>query len=112
MTPVLESVLSKVTDAGGEAASGPFDVLGREKASIERGMLGRGTRAVCYIVRMKRLMTLVLAVGALCSLRRTNSRGAQGGRLEDALAWKFWSATAPSYSSTRRPATRRAPWTT
>ena len=38
MTPVLESVLSKVTDAGGEAASGPFDVLGREKASIERGI--------------------------------------------------------------------------
>jgi radical SAM superfamily enzyme YgiQ (UPF0313 family) len=38
MTPVLESVLSKVTDAGGEAASRPFDVLGREKASVERGI--------------------------------------------------------------------------
>jgi radical SAM superfamily enzyme YgiQ (UPF0313 family) len=38
MTPVLESVLSKVTDAGGEAASRPFDVLGRERASVERGI--------------------------------------------------------------------------
>jgi len=38
MTPVLESVLSKVTDASGEAASRPFDVLGREKASVERGI--------------------------------------------------------------------------
>jgi hypothetical protein len=31
-------VLSKVTDASGEAASRPFDVLGREKASVERGI--------------------------------------------------------------------------
>jgi radical SAM superfamily enzyme YgiQ (UPF0313 family) len=38
MTPVLESVLSKVTDAGGEAASRPFDVLGPEKANVERGV--------------------------------------------------------------------------
>jgi radical SAM superfamily enzyme YgiQ (UPF0313 family) len=38
MTPVLESVLSKVTDAGGEAASSPFDVLGPEKATVERGV--------------------------------------------------------------------------
>ena len=38
MTPVLESVLSKVTDAGGEAASRPFDVLGPAKANAERGM--------------------------------------------------------------------------
>jgi radical SAM superfamily enzyme YgiQ (UPF0313 family) len=38
MTPVLESVLSKVTDAGGEAASRPFDVLDPAKANAERGM--------------------------------------------------------------------------
>jgi radical SAM superfamily enzyme YgiQ (UPF0313 family) len=38
MTPLLESVLSKVTDAGGEAPPRPFDVLGPEKASVERGM--------------------------------------------------------------------------
>jgi hypothetical protein len=38
MTPLLESILSKVTDAGGEAVSKPFDVLGPEKASVERGV--------------------------------------------------------------------------
>jgi radical SAM superfamily enzyme YgiQ (UPF0313 family) len=38
MTPLLESILSKVTDGGGEAASKPFDVLGPEKASVERGI--------------------------------------------------------------------------
>jgi radical SAM superfamily enzyme YgiQ (UPF0313 family) len=37
MTPLLESVLSKVTDAGGEAASTPLDVLGPEKATSNAG---------------------------------------------------------------------------
>jgi radical SAM superfamily enzyme YgiQ (UPF0313 family) len=38
MTPLLESVLSRVTDAGGEGASRPFDVLGPENADVGRGV--------------------------------------------------------------------------
>jgi radical SAM superfamily enzyme YgiQ (UPF0313 family) len=37
MTPVLESILSKVSDADGKAASSSFDVLSPGKANAERG---------------------------------------------------------------------------